>query len=85
MSPHCHLYLLIIQQGSATISTLITGWKVFEQLIVLCKELNLVSEVDSCAVMPLPCDLLAHNNASNSLNLKSSKVPEDQELIDATQ
>jgi hypothetical protein len=75
------LYLLIIQQQLPTISTLTIGKQALKQLIVIYKETNLAGKVDACAIMSLPHNLLAYGNASDALDLKGGKVPEDQELI----
>ena len=67
------------------ISTLMTGWKVLKKLVVTCKKANLARKMDSSTILPLPCNLLTCNNVPNALDLKHSKVPEDQKLVDVTE
>jgi hypothetical protein len=67
------------------ISTLITCWKLLKELIVTSEEADSASKMNSGPIMPLPCNLLACNNAASALDPKGSKVPEDEELVDMTE
>src|SRR6266851_8262312 len=81
MSP-CHgLYLLIFQQGSATHTTLFFFWQLLKQLIVLCEESDLVSEVHAHTILPHPHDLFACSDASDSLDTECGEILEDGQFV----
>jgi hypothetical protein len=63
----------------------VTFWELLEKLIVVSKEADSERKMNSCIILPLPCNLLAWNNVMHAFNLKGSEVPEDQELIDLTE
>jgi len=81
MSPHCHLHSLIFQHGSAAHASSVFIWQLLKQLIVLCKELDLASEVPAYTLMPLPCNLFACGDLSNSFDMEHGEIPKDCQLV----
>ena len=81
MSPHCGLYLLIFQQGSATHTALSFFWQLLKQLIVSCKESDLASEVHTHTILPHLCNLFACGDVSDSLDMECGEILEDGQFV----
>src|SRR6266853_2308765 len=81
MSPCYGLYSLIFQQGSATHTTSFFFWQLLKQLIVLCEESDLASEVHTHTILPHPCDLFACGDVSDSLNTEHGEILEDGQFV----
>jgi hypothetical protein len=73
--------LLIFQQGLATCTTSLFFWQLLKQLIVSCKDSDLVSEVAACPLMPRLRNLFAGGNAFDSFDMEHGKIVEDRQLV----
>jgi hypothetical protein len=56
-------------------------WQLLKQLIVLCKESDLVSKVCAHTILPHPCNLFACGDASDSLDTERGKILEDGQFV----
>ena len=65
----------------APVPTLSFGQQLFKKLIVMCQELNLAGEVDTCAIVPLPYNRFAHSHVLHPLDMECGKVPHNGELV----
>jgi len=65
----------------APVPTLSFGQQLLKQLIVMCHKSNPVGEVDACALMPLPHNLVARGYVSQPLDIECGKVPQNCELV----
>ena len=45
------------------------------------EELDLASEVPAHTLMPLPRNLFAHGNSSDSFDMEHGEIPEDRQLV----
>jgi hypothetical protein len=65
--------------ATCTISFLF--WQLLKQLVVLCEALDLVSKVRAHTILPHLCNLFAHGNASDSLDIECHEILEDGQFV----